>query len=114
MTLLCTVTLGALQYGWFFYCLHTATNAARQGARVAAALDNTTTDGTLALQNALSPLLRTAATKSDVTATTDAQGRDCMLGQVIIPNTSAAVRLFPISFLPVPDCKATVIMAKEG
>ena len=114
MMLLCLITLGALQYGWFFYCLHTATNAARQGARVAAVLDGTPADGTAALQNALFPLLQAAATTSEVTATLDASGRACVEGRVIIPNTSSAVRLLPISLLPVPDCRAIVIMAKEG
>lgn len=114
MTLLCVITLGALQYGWFFYCLHAATNAARQGARVAAVLDGTPADGTTSLQNALFPLLKAAATTSEVIPTVDASGRACVEGRVIIPNTSSAVRLLPISLLPVPDCRATVIMAKEG
>ena len=114
MILLCMVTLGAIQYGWFFYCLHTATNAARQGARVAAVLNGTPADGTAALQNALFPLLQAAATTSEVTDTLDPSGRACVEGRVIIPKTSSAVRLLPISLLPVPDCRAIVIMAKEG
>ena len=113
MMVLCMVTLGALQYGWFFYCLQTVTNAARQGARVEATLDGAG-QGTSALQNTLFPLLRDAATTKVVTATTDADGRACVQGQVIIPKESSAVRLLPLDFLPVPDCKATVVMAKEG
>jgi Flp pilus assembly protein TadG len=117
LMLLCMVTLGALQYGWFFYCLHTAANAARQGARVASVVGDsgiTCDAGTTALQNALSTLLRTAATTKAVTPVVDADGRNCVQGQVIIPRTSSAVWLLPIGFLPVPDCTATVIMAKEG
>jgi Flp pilus assembly protein TadG len=117
MMLLCLVTLGALQYGWFFYCLHTASNAARQGARVASVAGDpavTCAAGTTALQNALFTLLRTAATTKAVTPVTDADGRACVQGQVIIPSTSPAVRLLPIPALPVPNCAATVIMAKEG
>jgi Flp pilus assembly protein TadG len=112
MMLLCLVTLGALQYGWFFYCLHTATNAARQGARVAAVFAGTTANGTDALQNCLFKLLRDAATTKAVTDVTDASGRACVQGQVIVP--AANVALMPITFLPVPDCRATVTMAKEG
>jgi len=116
MMVLCLVTLGALQYGWFFYCLHTITNAARQGARVAAVLDGTTADGLATLKGLLSSLpdnIEAAATATAVvTPTTDAQGHSCVKGQVVIP--AASVALMPISFLPVPDCRATVIMAKEG
>jgi len=111
MTLLCMVTLGALQYGWFFYCLHTATNAARQGARVEATLDGEG-HGTAALLAQLPDLLEGIATTKVVTATTDIEGRPCVRGEVIIPAGSVA--LLPISFLPVPDCRATVTMAKEG
>jgi Flp pilus assembly protein TadG len=109
------VTLGALQYGWFFYCLHTATNAARQGARAASVLGGSAEDGTTALRNNLLPLLRTAAgDNAMVTQITDATGRICMKGEVTIPNTSAAVRLLPIAFLPVPNLHAAITMAKEG
>lgn len=115
MTLLCLVTLGALQYGWFFYCLHTATNAARQGARIAAAFNVPLSEGTTALENNLFPQLRSAATTKVVTAVTDPNtGQPCVQGQVIIPKESTAVRLLPLEFLPVPDCRATVVMAKEG
>jgi len=115
--LLCLVTLGALQYGWFFYCQHTATNAARQCARVASVLGGTPAEGTTALRNSLFTSLRDAAVSdgsAEVTPVTDAQGLACMQGLVIIPNTSGAARLMPIAFLPVPDCKATVVMAREG
>ena len=111
MTLLCMVTLGALQYGWFFYCLHTVTNAARQGARVEATLGGDGL-GTPALQNALFPLLLNAATTKD--AGPDPGDATRVRGEVFIPKDAPAVWLLPITFLPVPDCKATVIMAKEG
>lgn len=115
MMVLCLVTLGALQYGWFFYCLHTITNAARQGARVEATLDGAG-DGTTTLQSLLPTLLLGWATTKQVTtcSVTMADGTTTagVQGQVIIP--AASVALLPISFLPVPDCRATVIMAKEG
>ncbi|MCL5279370.1 MAG: pilus assembly protein [Planctomycetes bacterium] len=107
MMVLCLVTLGALQYGWFFYCLHSATNAARQGARVASVLDGTLAEGTTALQAALAGL--PAATTSAVTEDT---ANHAVRGEVVIP--AANVALMPISFLPVPDCVARVTMAKEG
>lgn len=116
MMVLCLVTLGALQYGWFFYCLHTATNAARQGARVESTLDGDG-HGTAALQSALPSLLLDAATTKDVTGPfTDPTDPNLVYvqGQVIIDGNSPAVRLLPIQFLPVPNCTATVKMAKEG
>ena len=112
MTLLCMVTLGALQYGWFFYCQHTVTNAARQGARVAATLNGTFADGKAALDYALGPyLLGLASPAPDVLPAT-VDGRAAVQGVVTIP--AASVALMPISFLPVPDCRARVTMAKEG
>ena len=117
MMVLCLVTLGALQYGWFFYCLHTATNAARQGARVASVLDGTADEGTTALRNSMFLLLRNAAIgdgKAVVSPITDDQDRPCMKGEVFIPKENTAVRLLPIAFLPVPNLQATVVMAREG
>lgn len=116
MMVLCLVTLGALQYGWFFYCLHTITNAARQGARVAAVLDGTTADGTTTLVSMLPTLLQGWATTKEVTTCSVSMANGTFAagvqGQVIIP--AASVALMPISFLPVPDCRATVVLAKEG
>ncbi len=118
MSLLCLVTLGALQYGWFFYCLHTVTNAARQGARVQATLNAPADSGTSALQALLPKLLLDAATVKKVewiqVVGADGQVMDAFRGQVFIPKDDPAVRLLPADFLPVPDCKATVIMAQEG
>jgi Flp pilus assembly protein TadG len=118
MMVLCLVTLGALQYGWFFYCLHTATNAARQGARVQATLDAPAGSGTAALQALLPNILKNAATVKDVQATTvvgeDGHAVEAFRGEVLIPNSSTAVRLLPLAFLPVPDLHAAVTMAKEG
>ncbi len=108
MMVLCMVTLGALQYGWFFYCLHTATNAARQGARVASVLDGTLAEGTTALQAGLAGLsmpIKTSEVTEDPTTHT-------VRGEVVIEAGNVA--LMPIDFLPVPDCVARVTMAKEG
>jgi hypothetical protein len=116
MTVLCMVTLGALQYGWFFYCLHTATNAARQGARVACVLGGTKLDGDNAIKAALGGdqgMLYKAATVKGVTFTNDLDGRYCVMGEVVMPYTSI-VRLLPVDWLPVPDCRAKVTMAQEG
>ena len=117
MMLLCLVTLGALQYGWFFYCLHTVTNAARQGARVEATLDGEGR-GTAALEAALPRSLYDAATTRGVTGpftdTADDPNLVYVQGQVFIDGNSPAVHLFPIPAMPVPNCTATVKMAKEG
>ncbi len=108
MMLLCLVTLGALQYGWFFYCLHTATNAARQGARVEATLDGEGL-GTAALRAALFPQLLDHAEPKE--AGPDLTDPNYVKGEVFVP--AADVALLPISFLQVPDCNVTVRMAKE-
>ena len=111
MMVLCLVTLGALQYGWFFYCLHSVTNAARQGARVEATLGGAGHGSTAlqtAFQSALPAVLWGAATTS-ISLSGDGKA---VISQVSIPAGSVA--LMPITFLPVPACQATVVMAKEG
>jgi Flp pilus assembly protein TadG len=109
MMVLMLVTLGALQYGWFFYCLHSVTNAARQGARVESTLDGDGLGDTAlldTLKKALPSELWGSATHSVSLA-----GQN-VTAQVSIP--AGTVALMPITFLPVPDCRATVVMAKEG
>ena len=112
MMLLCLVTLGALQYGWFFYCLHTATNAARQGARVASVLDGSETDGDNAIKAALGGDTGLLYTKADIKKAT--VSGTIVTGQVRIPTNDIAL-LPGLDWLPLPAyCQNTVTMAKEG
>jgi len=112
MMLLCMVTLGAVQYGWFFYCLHTATNAARQGARVASVLDGSETDGDNAIKAALGGDTGLLYTKADIKKAT--VSGTIVTGQVRIPTNDIAL-LPGLDWLPLPAyCQNTVTMAKEG
>lgn len=112
LMLLMLVTLGALQYGWAFYCLQRATNAARQGARMAAVKD-------AVAGNAITEMERliTAAEFAGRTCTLDppdatANGDGMVSATVFLPASS--VQLIQWNLLPVPDLKPTVTMRKEG
>jgi Flp pilus assembly protein TadG len=117
MWILCLVMLGALQYGWFLYCLHGVTNAARQGARVEATLDGEG-HGDAALKDAFDRAFDNATVRAALWAAataksvTPSDGGKTVTGQISIP--SASVALMPVPWLPVPNCTATVVMAKEG
>jgi Flp pilus assembly protein TadG len=45
LPVLLTLVLGTIDYGWYFSVREVATNAAREGARTAALLGNTTANG---------------------------------------------------------------------
>jgi len=105
--LLLLVTLGALQYGWAFVNLHRITNAARHGARIAAAWGATDEEGEAAIRALVGdmagaePLVITDHKLATVTAT------------VTVPRTS--VQLIPWNLLPLPEhLQRAVKMAKEG
>jgi Flp pilus assembly protein TadG len=113
LVLLCMVTLGALQYGWFFYCLHTATNAARYGARLAVVPGATD----VAVEASIRQLLqKTFKDASDAQVDVSFPDASTVQASIFISRDAKkpVVRLLPLSLWPVPDCKATVIMAKEG
>ncbi len=121
MLLLCLVTLGAIQYGWFFYCLHAVTNAARQGARVQATLDAPDGAGQTAVTNALNAVFGSSGAAQITVSFLDADTMQKRVSVSVLVSSSPTnpllrpkVRLLPLSLWPVPDCKATVIMAKEG
>jgi len=53
LVLLLMLSLGVIEYGWLFLTMQRITNAARQGARVAAPLGATDTDGEAAMTTLL-------------------------------------------------------------
>lgn len=105
LVLLLMLTLGVIEYGWLFLTMQRITNAARQGARVAAPLGATDTDGEAAMTTLLAGVPTAVpdvtTTGANVTAT--------------VTVTTSAVRLVNWDALPVPaTLQATVTMAKEG
>lgn len=105
LSLLLLLVLGTIEYGWLFLTMQRMTNAARHGARVAAALGASDTDG----QTAMTTLLSGVATAMPVVATSG----DVVTATVTV--TTSAVRLVHWDLLPVPaTLTATVTMAKEG
>jgi len=105
LTLLLMVTLGAIEYGWAFYCVQRVTNAARHGARVEAAADATLNEGVLAME-ALLPASEFPGRVCSVVP-----DGDFVRATVFVPNES--IRLVHWDFLPIPDLNVVVRMAKE-
>ncbi len=105
LVLLLMLTLGAIEYGWLFLTMQRITNAARQGARVAAPLGATDTDGEAVMTTLLAGV---------PTAVPDVTTSGAMVTATVTVTTSA-VRLVNWDVLPAPaTLQATVSMAKEG
>jgi len=105
LVVLLMVTLGALQYGWAFYCLQRATNAARHAARVQAVADAPASTVTEAQAEAM-----VADIDGDCTITGPTAGM--VTAKVVIPQAKA--QLIPWNVMPVPELRPTVTMHKEG
>jgi Flp pilus assembly protein TadG len=105
--LLLMVTMGALQYGWAFYCLQRATNAARHGARMAAVVNADVAAAKTEMLALVSDLNPTGA--SDISVDTV---NGTVTGIVVIP--AAKAQLIQWNLLPVPELRPTVTMRREG
>jgi Flp pilus assembly protein TadG len=101
------VTVGAIEYGWMFVNLQRITNAARQGARVAAASGATDTEGELTITNLLGAMpIDTPDVTTDVAAGTVT---------ATVAVDSDKVGLVNWDLLPMPNkLQAVVTMAKEA
>lgn len=106
LTLLMMVMLGTIEYGWMFINLQRITNAARQGARVAAASGATDTEG----EQAITALLGALPIPPDVQTDLDA---GTVTATVLVD--SSTVGLVNWDLLPMPNqLRAVVTMAKEA
>ena len=105
LTLLLMVTLGALQYGWAFYCLQRATNAARHGARAQVVVDAPDPGTTVAQVEAMEADL-------DPTCTITGPTAGMVTATVVIPQAKS--QLIPWNVMPVPELRPTITMRKEG
>ena len=98
------VTLAALQYGWAFLNWQRIMNAARHGARVAAAWNATDADGETEIGTLVGDM---AGVNGDVVT-----AGDLVTATVTVPR--ATVQLIPWNLLPLPaELRAVVTMAKE-
>ena len=105
LPLLLLLVLGVLEYGWLFLNMQRATNAARHGARIAAALSATPADGEAAIDALLDGV--PVASRSVVLVEGD------MVEATVTLNT-ADIDVVKATFLPVPDTlRAVVRLAKE-
>jgi Flp pilus assembly protein TadG len=103
------ITLGAIEYGWLFYCAQRVTNAARQGARIESVLNappGVAQATMLELVSDLSPDPPPSVSTADGFVT----------ASVRVPaKGNPKVDLLRLAFLPVPEnLGAHVKMAKEG
>ncbi len=116
LLLLMLLTMGAVEYGWFFLKQQQITNAARQAARIASTADATNATVTSQVTTLMSSYgmgssgYTTTFTPSDVS--TAARGTSV---SVKISVTYSKVTITNFSLLPMPTTvSATVAMAKEG
>jgi len=117
MLLLLMLTMGAIKYGWLFLKAQEITNATRQGARLAALPNVSTTD----VETVIGNLMTTAgmgASGYSVTFTSgdlSSAGLDADTITVRITVPRANIDLIDIALLPAPaNLGAEVTMAKEG
>ncbi len=107
LELLLLITLGAIEYGWLFYCAQRVTNAARQGARMEAVLNppaGVAQATMLGLVSELTPTGSVTTAGGLVTATLSVPAKG-----------NPMVDMLRLSFLPVPETlRAEIKMAKEG
>lgn len=112
LVLLLMITLGAIEYGWLFLQMQRITNAARHGARVAAALGATDLEGTTAAQSLVGGI--NPAPTCDVTTDWDA---NLVTAEVSVPTGrggGAGVSLINWNLLPAPnELRVVVTLAKE-
>ncbi|MFC1761627.1 TadE/TadG family type IV pilus assembly protein [Planctomycetota bacterium] len=109
--LLLLLTIGMLEYGWFFLNAQMITNAARHGARRGAVVDATDAEATAELRAALGGFLQGKWTTAEVV--TGAGTDPATVATVVVPV--ANIRLIKFDPLPEPEnLRARVVMAKEG
>ena len=107
LTLLMLVTLGAIEYGWMFVNLQRITNAARQGARVAAASGATDSEGDEVIDALLGEDTWTGGVMTDADALSTTA--------TVVVDSEQVGLLIGWDLLPMPDqLRAAVTMAKEA
>jgi Flp pilus assembly protein TadG len=109
LPLLLLLTLGVIEYGWLFLNAQWITNAARQGARIAAPAGATAQNGMDAIDALLAG--RPVASRSvEVIA-----GTPPLVVATVTMNSADVVIVNAPALFPVPTTlKAQVVMAKEG
>lgn len=108
LSLLMMVTIGAIEYGWMFVNLHRITNAARQGARVAAVSGAALDDGVQMIGGLLGSMPLAECTVLPDTV----EGESAVTATVAV--NSADISLVHWELLPVPEqLRAVVTMARE-
>lgn len=116
LPLLLILTFGMIEYGWMFLKSQQVTNAARQGARVAARADASTAD-TLATISTSMTNVGLNGTGYVVTITPPDVG-NVESGQLLTVAVSVPygnVRLMGLPFVPTPSSlRASTTMTKEG
>ena len=114
--LLLIVTFGCIEYGWIFLKSQQITNAARQGARIAARPDSVNGDVTSAIGTMLGAVgIGSGEYSVDIVPTdvTTPEPGDILTVTVTVPYTN--IDLTGAPFLPVPtNLSAAISMAKEG
>ncbi len=116
MPLLLILTFGLIEYGWLFLKSQQVTNAARQGARIAARPD---ADNSLALASVASAMDNAGLAASGYAVTlSPGDVTSPLSGQLLTVSVNVDyenIRLLGLPFVPMPSTiAASTTMAKEG
>ncbi len=108
------MTMALLTYGWIFIKSGQITNAARQGARVAARADAEDVD----VQSIIDTLMVNAGISGYIVDPLDVQGSPAgtiMTVTITVPYAGTDMELISMPFMPVPqNPKSVASMLKEG
>jgi len=116
LPLLLMLTFGMIEYGWMFLKSQQVTNAARQGARIAARADATTIDTVTSIATTMEDAgLAASGYQVNVTPGDVASLESGQLLTVAVSVPYGNVRLLAMPLIPTPgSLQASTTMAKEG
>ena len=116
LLLLMLLTMGAIEYGWFFLKQQQITNAARQGARIASTADASTSDATTYVGTLMTNYGMGSSGYTASASPTEVKGlaRGTSISYTVsVPYSAITITNFKL--LPLPTTvSATVAMEKEG
>ena len=116
LPLLLMLTIGLLEYGWFFFNAHQVANAAQQGARVGTRADATSAD----VEETVDSLMDSAGlgdsgyelsiSPSDIT---DLEPGEALTVEITVPYGN--IELVGTLLVPTPNSvQSSMTMAREG
>jgi hypothetical protein len=115
LAVLLMLTFGAIEYGWYFLKVQKTTNAARQGARIAAMPDATPAEVASLISALMADIGGSRYTVTITPSNIEEMPPGDMLTVSIVVPYKDNLELIGFPLIPVPEnIHASVCMAKEG